>query len=63
MAKRRKKCGARRRRAKTCKVVVVNGCKRKLCWGKRGFVSNRFVSGKRRRRRRKGTRRAFGVTF
>lgn len=59
---RRKKC-SRRRRALRCKVVTVNGCRRKLCWGPKGFVSNRLVTGKRRRKRRKGSRRAFGVSF
>lgn len=37
MAKRRKKSA----RASRCKVVSVNGKRRRICWGRKGITSNR----------------------
>lgn len=36
MAKRQKS-----RRATRCKVVSVNGKRRRICWGRKGITSNR----------------------
>ena len=38
MARRRRKKSAR---AGRCKVVSVNGKRRRICWGRKGITSNR----------------------
>ena len=52
MARARKSKHSGRRKAAHCKVVTVNGKRRKMCWSKKGkLVSNKAAHHKRSRSR------------